>query len=176
LAYGLTGKAELDQLFDEAKTQEPIGPYYCDTTGEPPITYPMFIRGKTQDMRYFTGPLERTLYYIQACDKIQQSTVVGRIVPKEELESHLHLSQLSQDFSGEEPPIEGFLESTQAYTLLYPTFKQIICLATADRELASLSHDALKSLHKTLLEKLAPNSEANKKNPNIQTDYFGLRT
>jgi hypothetical protein len=90
--------------------------------------------------------------------------MVGRIVPGEEMSLDLHLSQLSQDFLEEEEPAQGFLESTQAYMLLYPTFKQIMCLATGDRKLASLRYDALKSLYKTLLQKLAPNSEANKEN------------
>jgi hypothetical protein len=162
LAYGLSGKPELDRLFKEAKMQEPIGPFYCDDAGGPIISYPLFIRGDVRDMTYFTGPMKRTLYYVQGCDEIKQSTVVGRIVPEEELPSELQLSQLSQDFSEEEPEeVQGFLESTHAYTLLYPTFKKIICLATGDRKLASLSYDSLKILHKTLLTKLAPapNSE-----------------
>jgi hypothetical protein len=168
LAYGLSGNAELDRLFKEAKIQEPVGPFYseeqegvCST-----ITYPTFIRGEIRDMRYFKNPLEGTLYYIQGCDEIKQSTVVGRMIPEEELPSDLHLSQRSQDFLDKDgdPTEEGFLESTQAYTLLYPTFKQIICLSTGDRKLAALSFDALKGLHKTLLQKLAPNSEANKEN------------
>ncbi len=113
-------------------------------------------------MRYFKKPLEGMWYYIEGCDVIKQSTVVGRIVPEEELPSEVHLSQLSQDFlkekDGGDPAGQGFLESTQAYTLLYPTFKQIICLATGDYKLAALSYDALKRLHKMLLQKLAPNS------------------
>ncbi len=116
-------------------------------------------------MRYYKNPLEQTLYYIQGCDEIQQSTMVGKIVPEGELPSDLHLSQLSQEFLKEEDPTQGFLESTQAYTLLYPTFKQIICLATVDRKLASLSFDALKGLHKMLLHKLASTNKDNTQQP-----------
>jgi hypothetical protein len=157
LAYGLTGKPELDRLFKEAKMQEPLGPFYCDDS-DAPISYPSFIRGAIRDMKYFTGLMERTLYYAQGCDDIQQSTVVGRIVPEEELPSALHLSQLSQDLSEEDPAggVEDFLENTHAYTLLYPTFKQIICLTTGDRKLESCCYQSLQMLHKNLLTKLAP--------------------
>jgi hypothetical protein len=75
-----------------------------------------------QDMRYFTGPLEQTLYYVQGCDEFKQSTGVGRIVPEEELPLDLHLSQLSQDFSEEDPDVQGFLESTHT---LYPTLSYL---------------------------------------------------
>lgn len=153
--------------------QEPIGPFYCHEEPSTTLTYPTFVRGEIRDMRYYKNPLEQTLYYIQGCDEIQQSTVVGRIVPEQELPSDLHLSQLSQEFSdGEDGGTQGFLESTQAYTLLYPTFKQIICLATGDRKLAAVSYDALKSLHKTLLEKLVPNSDPISKERNTQPNGF----
>jgi hypothetical protein len=154
--------------------QEAIGPFHSDRSepdqSEPATTttttYPTFVRGKIQDMRYYKDPLERTLFYVQGCDTIQQSTVVGRIVPEGELPSDLHLSQLSQEEFSQEDHVQGFLENTQAYTLLYPTFKQIICLAQGDRKLAALSYDTLKGLHKPLLKKLAPanSSEANKEN------------
>jgi hypothetical protein len=129
---------------------------------------------------YFTGPMEQTLYYVQGCDEIKQSTVVGRIVLEEELPLELHLSQLSHDLSEEDPGggVEGFLESTHAYTLLYPTFKQIICLTTGDRKLASWSYESLKILHKKLLMKLAPapnsdrTTEENKfRSSNLELDF-----
>ena len=46
---------------------------------------------------------------------IKQSTVVGRIVPEEELLSDVHLSQLSQDLLKDNEPSsgQGFLESTR---------------------------------------------------------------
>jgi hypothetical protein len=137
LAYGLSGQPELDRLFKEATMQEPIGPFYCQEPSNT-LTYPTFVCGEIRDMRYYKNPLEQTLYYIQGCDEIQQSTMVGKIVPEGELPSDLHLSQLSQEFLKEEDPTQGFLESTQAYTLLYPTFKQIICLATGDCKLAAV--------------------------------------
>jgi hypothetical protein len=153
--------------------QEPIGPFYCQEPSNP-LTYPTFVCGEIQDMRYYKNPLERTLCYIQGCDEIQQSTVVGRIVPEEELPSDLHLSQLSQEFAQEKDPTQGFLESTHAYMLLYPTFKQIKCLVTGDRKLAAVTYgDALKSLHKTLLlQKLAPSNKAINKERNTQPNGF----
>jgi hypothetical protein len=111
-------------------------------------------------------------YEANACKKGFRCTLVGRIVPEEELPSDFHLSQLSQEFLEEEDPNQGFLESTQAYMLLYPTFKQIICLATGDRKLAAVSYNALKSLHKTLLQKLVPSNEAINKERNTQPNGF----
>jgi hypothetical protein len=107
LAHGLSGKPELDRLFKEATMQEPIGPFYCQEPSNP-LTYPTFVCGEIRDMRYYKNPLEQTLYYIQGCNEIQQSTVVGRIVPKGELPSDLHFSQLSQEFLEEEDPTQGF--------------------------------------------------------------------
>jgi hypothetical protein len=114
--YGLSGKGELDWLFKEAKMQESVGPFYSSSEQEGfSITYPMFIRGERRDMRYFQKPLEGTWYYIEGCDMIKQSTVVGRIVPEEELPSDVHLSQLSQDLLKDNEPSsgQGFLESTR---------------------------------------------------------------
>ena len=124
-----------------------------------------------QDMSYFTGPSSRTLYYLQGWDEVRQSTAVGRIVPNEELPSDVHLSQLSQGFLEEEPSKEGYLESSHTFTLLKPTFKQIICLATADQGLASYSYEELKALHKTLLTKLAINSEPQNKENTPKTIF-----
>jgi hypothetical protein len=50
--------------------QEPVGPFYSEEEGFS-ITYPTFIHGEMQDMRYFKNP--------------------GRIVPEEELPSDLHI-------------------------------------------------------------------------------------
>jgi hypothetical protein len=64
--------------------------------------------------------------------------------------------------------------------LLYTTFKQIIqivCLATGDCKLASLSYDALIfCLHKMLLQKLAQNKENTQPNGfwslNLELDSY----
>ena len=164
LAYGLTGKAELDRLFKEAKMQEPIGPFYCDEEGKATTIYPYFICGDVRYMKFFTAPIEHTLYYVQGCNEIRQSTAIGKIVPEEELPSELHMSQLGKGFLEEGPTSEqGFLESSHAYTLLYPTFKRITSIASADRGLLSLCYVELKGVHKTLLTKLALISERRNK-------------
>jgi hypothetical protein len=88
LAHYPSGKPELDRLLKESTMQEPIGPFYCQEPN--PLTYPTFVCSGIRDMWYYKNPLEETLYYIQGCDEIQQSTVVSRIVPKGELPSDLH--------------------------------------------------------------------------------------
>jgi hypothetical protein len=47
-----------------------------------------------------------------------------------------------------------------------------ICLATGDCKLAAVSYDALKSLHKTLLQKLVPSNEAINKERSTQPNGF----
>jgi hypothetical protein len=62
LAYGLSGKAELDWLFKEAKMQEPVGPFYSSSEQEGfSIFYPTFIRGEIRDMRYLKKTSERNV-------------------------------------------------------------------------------------------------------------------
>jgi hypothetical protein len=46
-------------------------------------------------------------YYIEGCDTIKQSTVVGRIILGEELPLDVNFSQLSQDVFKDDEPSSG---------------------------------------------------------------------
>jgi hypothetical protein len=112
-------------------------------------------------MRYFKDPMERTLY----SRVLQDQTIYrgGENCSKRRTAVGLAFIAAESRFLGRRACAGFFREHPGLYTAL-PYLQE-------NQKLVCLSYDTLKSLHKTLLQKLDPNSKSNKKE-NMQPNTF----
>jgi hypothetical protein len=157
IALRYTGSKEYDVAFKVAKKRETIGPYY--DADDSPTCYPVFWGGSPPgpspvDMRYYEEPMNCTLYTVEGSTIIQQSTRVrdGKALPANQLPIHSQLSQLTQEQYDDhdddsDSDVPTIIESTQAYNLMYPKFKQICLVADGNSRILGMAMQAMRNAY-----------------------------
>jgi hypothetical protein len=100
-------------------------------------------------MHYYKEPLKCTVYMIKDSLIIQQQSTVrnGKAVPARYLPILSQLLQLTQEEDGNKSEVPTFIESTQAYNLIYPKFKQICLVSDRNSRILSMAMGAMRDAH-----------------------------
>jgi hypothetical protein len=144
------GNSTIDLIYRASKVQEPIGPFYEDSSA-PPTNYPAFLSGTAREISYFEDPIGTTMYYFAGSSLIHEvPDYTGKQVPDGILPSHLSLSQLSQPGMQEEDLGQALVD-TQAYYVLYPKFKQIVSISDGNSQILGKAMEAMRDMYSMVL-------------------------